>query len=179
MTKPHTHTIITTHPRRRVLLATLGMLTATPFTALQAHGPQGGHHGHQANAAAPEQMPWGIAGVAKAVTRTIAIDMGDDMKFSPKRLQIQLNETIRFQVRNRGKVMHEMVIGDTKTLKEHAELMKKHPNMEHDEPYMAHVSPGKQSDLIWTFNRAGKFQFACLVPGHFEAGMVGEIEVTG
>jgi uncharacterized cupredoxin-like copper-binding protein len=72
-----------------------------------------------------------------------------------------------------------MVIGEPKTLKEHAELMKKHPNMEHDEPYMAHVSPGKRTDLIWTFNRAGKFQFACLVPGHFEAGMIGEIEVTG
>jgi uncharacterized cupredoxin-like copper-binding protein len=164
---------------RRSVVAALGLLAALPTTALRAHGPQSGHQGHAAKTAPAEQMAWGIAGSAKAVSRTLTIDMSDDMKFSPNRLRIQLNETIRFQVRNRGKVMHEMVIGDTKTLKEHAELMKKHPNMEHDEPYMAHVSPGKRSDLIWTFNRAGKFQFACLVPGHFEAGMVGEIEVMG
>ncbi|MEY3632953.1 MAG: Plastocyanin [Pseudomonadota bacterium] len=164
---------------RRMAIAALAVLAAAPAVTLRAHGPQAGHHGHGAKIAPAEQMPWGIAGSARAVSRTIAIDMSDDMKFSPNRLRIQLNETIRFQVRNRGKVMHEMVIGEPKTLKEHAELMKKHPNMEHDEPYMAHVSPGKRADLIWTFNRAGKFQFACLVPGHFEAGMIGEIEVTG
>lgn len=164
---------------RRMAITALIVLAATPAVALRAHGPQAGHHSPGAKTAPAEQMPWGIAGSARAVNRTIAIDMGDDMKFSPNRLRIQLNETIRFQVRNRGKVMHEMVIGDTKTLKEHAELMKKHPNMEHDEPYMAHVAPGKRADLIWTFNRAGKFQFACLVPGHFEAGMIGEIEVSG
>ncbi len=161
---------------RRMAIAAIAVFAAAPVVALRAHGP---HAGHGAKPAAAEQMPWGIAGSARAVSRTIAIDMSDDMKFSPNRLRIQLNETIRFQVRNRGKVMHEMVIGEPKTLKEHAELMKKHPNMEHDEPYMAHVSPGKRTDLIWTFNRAGKFQFACLVPGHFEAGMIGEIEVTG
>jgi len=55
--------------------------------------------------------------------------------------------------------------------------MRKHPNMEHDEPYMAHVSPGKKGQIVWTFNRAGEFEFACLIPGHFEAGMIGRIVV--
>lgn len=164
--------------KRRFSIAALSLLAIAPFAALRAHGPQAGHHGHGTKMLPVEQMPWGIAGSARAASRTIVIDMGDDMKFSPDRLHIKLNETVRFQVRNRGKVMHEMVIGDAKTLREHAALMKKHPNMEHDEPYMAHVSPGKRVDLTWTFNRAGKFQFACLVPGHFEAGMIGEIEVV-
>jgi uncharacterized cupredoxin-like copper-binding protein len=69
------------------------------------------------------------------------------------------------------------VIGTKQELDTHAEMMKKHPNMEHDEPYMAHVSPGKSADIIWNFNRAGQFDFACLLPGHYEAGMVGKINV--
>ena len=78
---------------------------------------------------------------------------------------------------NAGQVLHELVIGTDKELQEHAELMKKHPNMEHDEPYMAHVPPGQRGDIVWTFNRPGDFEFACLIAGHYEAGMVGGIAV--
>ena len=74
--------------------------------------------------------------------------------------------------------MHEFVLGTRKELEEHAELMKKFPDMEHDEPYMAHVAPGKTAEMIWHFNRVGEFEFACLLPGHFEAGMVGKIRVV-
>jgi uncharacterized cupredoxin-like copper-binding protein len=56
--------------------------------------------------------------------------------------------------------------------------MIKFPTMEHDEPYMAHVAPGKTGEIIWTFNRAGQFEFACLIAGHYQAGMVGKIMVT-
>ena len=62
-------------------------------------------------------------------------------------------------------------------LDEHAALMQKFPNMEHDEPYMAHVPPGKTGEIVWTFNRAGEFDFACLIAGHYQAGMVGKIVV--
>ena len=61
---------------------------------------------------------------------------------------------------------------------EHAALMKKFPNMEHDEPYMAHIAPGRTGEIAWTFNRAGEFDFACLPPGHFDAGMSGRIKVS-
>jgi uncharacterized cupredoxin-like copper-binding protein len=70
-----------------------------------------------------------------------------------------------------------MVIGTRDELDSHAALMLKHPNMEHDEPWMAHVEPGRSADLIWTFNRAGEFEFACLLPGHYQAGMRGTIRV--
>jgi uncharacterized cupredoxin-like copper-binding protein len=63
-------------------------------------------------------------------------------------------------------------------LKAHGELMKKHPGMEHDEPYMAHVSSGKKEEMVWHFTKAGEFHYACLVPGHFEAGMIGKITVV-
>jgi uncharacterized cupredoxin-like copper-binding protein len=71
-----------------------------------------------------------------------------------------------------------MVIGTKKTLDEHAALMLKNPGMEHEESYMAHVAPGKRGEIVWTFNRAGEFMFACLIPGHYQAGMVGKIKVT-
>jgi uncharacterized cupredoxin-like copper-binding protein len=129
------------------------------------------------NELAKEQKDWGIGGDAKAVTRTIEITMLDTMRFIPNEITVKQGETVRLTVKNVGKVMHELVIGTKQELDTHAEMMKKHPNMEHDEPYMAHVSPGKNADIIWNFNRAGQFDFACLLPGHYDAGMVGKITV--
>ncbi len=144
--------------------------------AASAHGAAHGGPA-SARAAAPEQKPWGIAGEPRAVTRTFTVTMGDNMRFVPDTLEVREGETVRLQVRNAGKVMHELVIGTREELKAHAALMAKFPNMEHDEPYMAHVAPGRRGSLVWTFNRPGDFEFACLVAGHFEAGMVGRIRV--
>ncbi len=124
-----------------------------------------------------EQKPWGIAGSAKAVRRTIEIVMTDDMRFTPNRIDVRQGETVRFIHRNNGAAMHEFVLGTKDELDAHAALMKKFPGMEHDEPYMAHVAPAKQGEIVWTFNRSGEFDFACLLPGHYEAGMVGKIRV--
>ena len=154
-------------------------LLALPFaltgkTAL-AHGDQ--MHGKPA-ALVKEQKPWGIAAEPARAKRTVTIRMTDDMKLSPNHLQVREGETLRLRAVNAGAVMHEIVIGTKDELAAHAEMMKKHPGMEHDEPYMAHVPPGKQGDIVWTFNRAGDFEFACLIAGHFEAGMRGTIRVT-
>ena len=124
-----------------------------------------------------EEKEFGREGDPKKVSRTVQIDMSDTMRFAPASLTIKQGETVKFVVRNSGKVMHEMVIGPMKELKEHAEMMKKHPTMEHDEPYMAHVAPGKSETVVWQFTKAGEFHFGCLIPGHFEAGMVGKIRV--
>ena len=69
------------------------------------------------------------------------------------------------------------MLGTPETLAEHAELMKKFPNMEHAEPYMAHVQPGETMEMIWEFSKAGEFAFGCLIPGHFDAGMKGTVIV--
>jgi uncharacterized cupredoxin-like copper-binding protein len=124
-----------------------------------------------------EQTDWGIAGDAKAAKRTIPLTMSDDMRFNPSHIEVKQGETVKFVVKNSGKVLHEFVIGTGKTLDEHAALMSKFPNMEHDEPYMAHVEPGGSSQVVWTFNRPGSFDFGCLVAGHYQAGMVGKIDV--
>jgi uncharacterized cupredoxin-like copper-binding protein len=124
------------------------------------------------------QQPWGIAGDARRVGRDITIRMGDDMRFRPDALRIRRGETVRFVLKNEGRMLHEMVIGTKAVLDEHAALMRKFPDMEHDEPWMAHVAPGETGEIVWHFNRAGDFAFACLIPGHHEAGMVGRIRVV-
>ena len=103
--------------------------------------------------------------------------MADTMRFTPGEITVRRGDTVRFVATNSGKVMHEMVLGTMEELARHAEEMKKHPGMEHDEPHMLHVAPGKTGEMGWRFTRAGEFYYGCLVPGHFEAGMVGRIKV--
>lgn len=125
-----------------------------------------------------EEKAFGREGDPAKATKTIRVSMSDRMRFSPATLTVREGETVRFLVTNRGKAMHEMVIGTPAELEEHAALMKKFPGMEHDEPYMAHVAPGKTETMVWQFTKAGEFQFGCLVPGHFESGMQGRITVV-
>lgn len=146
--------------------------------SLGAIAHEGEDHAKRAGPVKKEQKEWGIAGDPKAVKRTIEIGMSDNMRFSPDRIEVKQGETVRFVVRNTGKVLHELVIGTRKELDEHAALMMKFPGMEHDEPYMTHVKPGAIGELVWTFNRPGNFDFACLIAGHYQAGMVGKIRVA-
>ncbi|MCW7541433.1 cupredoxin family protein [Aquabacterium sp. A7-Y] len=146
--------------------------------AVQAHGDDDHAKKDTRQPIKKEQKPWGIAGDAKAVKRTVEIKMTDDMRFTPSQLSLRQGETVKFVIRNAGQVLHELVIGTKQELDEHAALMAKFPEMEHDEPYMAHVTPGKTGELIWTFNRPGEFDFACLIAGHYQAGMVGKIKVA-
>ncbi len=157
-----------------LLLATA--LLAGPAAVL-AHGSET-HDDSPKAAAVKEQKPWGIAGDASAARRTITLDMADNMRFTPERITVKRGETVRLRVANKGQVMHEIVLGTPASLDEHAQMMLKYPSMEHGEPYVAHVLPGKSDDLVWNFNRAGSFDFACLIPGHYQAGMRGTITVT-
>ncbi len=149
----------------------------------QMHG--GGQHGsdkpgeqHSSGAAEMVTTEFGQTGDPKQAARTMQIDMADTMRFSPAVITVKQGETVRFVVRNRGQVMHEMVLGTDEALRGHAEMMRKHPGMEHDEPYMTHVAPGKRGEILWQFTQPGEFKFGCLIPGHFEAGMVGTIKVV-
>ena len=154
-----------------LIVAVAALLIAA---AAQAHGPQA--HGQGPNLDMVDTA-FGRTGDPRKVTRTVDIEMLDTMRFKPNSITVQQGDTLHLRVRNAGKVLHELVIGTDKELQEHAELMRKHPTMEHDEPYMAHVGPGKRGEIVWQFTRPGDFKFACLIPGHFEAGMVGTIKV--
>lgn len=160
----------------RILIVTLfaGLAAVPAF----GHGNDAHRPSPKKRAAAAEQKTFGIEGDPARVDRTIEIRMTDKMRFEPAAITVKAGETIRFVHRNSGEVLHEMVIGTRADLEEHAMLMRKHPDMEHDEPYMAHVAAGKRGEIVWQFNRTGEFEFACLIPGHFEAGMRGTIKVA-
>lgn len=153
-----------------------GIALALASAALLAHGDSG-HVATPYDASQVEQMPFGRAGDPGAVTRTVTIGMSDAMRFTPEVVSVRRGDTVRFFVRNNGKALHELVIGTAEELAKHAELMRRFPTMKHDEPHMVHVAPGRTQALVWNFNRSGTFEFACLVAGHFEAGMKGRIVV--
>ena len=152
-------------------------LLAAPLIHLPAHA-----HGDKSPPAtarfAAEQTAWGIAGNPEQFDRTVILDMTDAMRFSPDQLTVEEGETIRFVVKNTGRMLHEIVIGTADELARHAAMMARFPNMQHDEAYMAHVEAGKTGEIVWTFNRTGNYEFACLIAGHYESGMRGAIIVT-
>ncbi len=134
-----------------------------------ASGSHAGGHGEAAI---------GQPGLASKVTRTINIDMKDDMRFHTSNIDVKQGETVRFVVKNSGKLKHEMVLGTAKDLKDHYEVMKKNPEMEHADANMVTVAPSKSGEIIWNFTSSGKVDFACLQPGHYDAGMKGVVHVA-
>jgi uncharacterized cupredoxin-like copper-binding protein len=160
-------------PTRRHIMIAAAAIPIASTAALAGPGHEKAH-----GPVKKEQKSWGIAGDAKSVNRSIAVSMSDTMRFTPDRINVKQGETIKFIAKNQGKVVHEFVLGSKEELEEHAALMVKFPAMEHSEPYMMHVSPGKTGQIIWKFNQPGNFDFACLIPGHYQAGMVGKITVA-
>jgi uncharacterized cupredoxin-like copper-binding protein len=137
-----------------------------------ASGTHAGGHSHDTDDAI------GHPGVAAKATRTVNVDMTDGMRFNPSRIEVKQGETVRFVVTNSGKLKHELVLGTEKELKAHYEVMKKNPEMEHADANMVTLAAGKTGELVWQFTKAGKVDFACLQPGHYDAGMKGAVNVA-
>jgi uncharacterized cupredoxin-like copper-binding protein len=149
------------------IIAALSMVLVSSFAS--ASGNHAGGHG--------EADSIGQPGKTENINRTVTITMLDTMRYSPASVSVKQGETIKFIVKNSGKIKHEMVLGTAKELKEHYELMKKNPEMEHADENMVTVPPGESGEIIWQFTKAGKIDFACLIPGHYDAGMKGMVKV--
>ena len=159
----HTRSVLSL---RSVLFFSVALLSASAASAAGSHA--GGHH----------DTPIGQPGVASKVTRTIQVDMVNGMRFRPSDIRIRRGETIRFVLKNTDSVRHEFSLGTPQELAEHYEVMKRFPDMEHDEPNKLTLAPGKQGEIIWHFTKAGTVDFACLHVGHFDAGMKGQVKVA-
>jgi uncharacterized cupredoxin-like copper-binding protein len=148
------------------------MAAETPARAAQERKPAA-----RKKTRAARDSPFGREGDPRKVTRVINIDTSDTMRYFPDHVTVKKGQTVRFQVRNAGQLPHEMVLGTMDDLKKHAALMKKNGDVDYEEPNVARVEPGESGRIVWQFTRAGEFYFGCLVPGHFEAGMIGTIVV--
>lgn len=156
-----------------LILATV--ISLGPISVL-ASGDHDGDHGAKMEFD-PVENEFGGYKPDMHITRTIKVDMSDQMRFTPSSIKVKKGDIIKFVHTNTGAMMHEFVLGTSVSLAVHAEMMKKFPSMEHSEPYMTHVAPGKKGEIIWKFSKSGEFAFGCLIPGHFDAGMKGTVNV--
>lgn len=181
------------------LIASAGAFAAGSHDGGHDDGDAAGHsEGHGLGHSGA--FAFGEPGQADDASRTIAITMGDNF-FEPEKLEIEAGETIRFVIENQGEFLHEFNIGMAATHAEHQkemmvmmehgmltptgidhEMMKMDHNESgmsghaHDDPNSVLLEPGKTQELVWTFAKATGLEFACNVPGHYDAGMMGDIE---
>ena len=160
---------------------TENMLTASLLAITFALSPitlyAGAGHDDEMMEFDPTETEFGQYKPKMHATKTIEIVMTDQMRFSPSVVKVKKGDVIKFIHKNSGQIMHEFVLGTPESLVKHADMMRRMPGMEHSEPYMTHVAPGKTGEVIWQFSDAGEFSFGCLIPGHFEAGMKGKVIV--
>jgi len=161
------------------LVATAVMIVSLSLTSQLAYAE--GTHSHSHGHGTPEydatDTEFGSYEPGMKESKTITVTMSDSMRFSPEVITVKQGEVVKFEHTNSGAVTHEFVVGTEESLAEHAVMMQKFPNMEHEEPYMTHVSAGESGSTLWKFDKPGEYGFACLVPGHYEAGMKGKIIV--
>ena len=145
------------------------ILALTALSALPPRAHSHEQHAHQSHAA-------GEPGNPKKPSRTVKVEMSE-MAYAPARIEVKRGEQIRFVIRNIGADEHEFLLATTEENLKHAEEMKNNPQMAHDEPNGVRLAPEKSAEIVWKFTKAGTFEYSCLIPGHREAGMIGQILV--
>jgi uncharacterized cupredoxin-like copper-binding protein len=161
--------------QRRTGLALVGAFIAS--VALAVTGSQSYAHTSSHGSAAA----YGVPGDPKKPARTVEITMIDGpgmMKYEPSRIEVRQGEQVRFVMKNHGQLDHEFILATFEENAAHAKEMEKNPEMEHDEPNMKRLKPEAGADVLWRFTKVGEFQYACLIPGHMQAGMKGVVIVT-
>lgn len=151
----------------------LAILAIFFTTSAFAAGEHAGSH---------DEFAVGTPGNASDAARTVEVELTEtedgQMVFKPDSVDVKRGETIRFMLHNTGELEHEFVLGKHEKLMDHKKEMMSQMDMKHDDPNAAFLAPGAKAELVWTFTNSGDFQFACLIPGHFETGMVGALVVT-
>jgi len=151
--------------QRGVLLAaTAAILLAAAPARLAAHG--------DATVGEP-----GDPGKPARTVEVVMLDGPDGMRFTPDRVEARRGDQVRFVIRNAGQLSHEFFLGTPEANKSHAAMMAAMPEMKHGDPNAVTVGPGASASLLWRFTHKGVFEFACLIPGHYELGMHGTVAV--
>lgn len=144
------------------------------------HAPD--HHAHADHAfAAGDPGDPGDLGDPGRPARVVPVTMREmedgRMAFFPADLQVVAGEQVRFVLRNAGRTDHEFILDTAAHNAEHKLAMQRDPGMMHRDPNGTTVAPAATQDLVWRFTKPGTYEFACLIPGHYEAGMHGQVSV--
>lgn len=165
-----------TDMKKQTVLLAFALLISGINVQSQEHNHE---HSDANSLSKKQQTEWGIADDSQAASRTVQIVMTDNMRFSPDSIQVQQGDVTKFVIKNDGKMLHEFVIGAKPVLDRLAVLVARSSDkVDHARSDRIHVAAGKAGELFWNFNRAGVFDFACLLPGHYQSGMVGKINVS-
>jgi uncharacterized cupredoxin-like copper-binding protein len=149
------------------------LLTLSAIAApAHAHG-ESGHHDGARGATGTDGGP----GNPAEVRRTIRVEARHD-DFNVKTIQVRAGETVRFVVTNDDYEPHEFAIASPQEHEEHRAMMRKMPNMRHDDPNVITIDPGQTKELVWKFGKDANIEFACNIPGHAEHGMAGKFRVS-
>ena len=151
----------------------IASLLGLPTMLILHPSPLNAHEGHEHFAA-------GQPGDPKKPSRVVKVTMlenGKKMLFDPPVIEVHRGDQIRFVISNDGTWDHEFMLATVKDNRKHAEVMKKNPDMEHDDPNAIRLAPFNRGELLWRFTKVGEFEYACLIPGHLEAGMHGKVIV--
>ncbi|MCV9997457.1 plastocyanin/azurin family copper-binding protein [Pararhizobium sp. YC-54] len=154
--------------------AIIALFLAALASPALAAGSHAGNH--------DEAMAVGEPGKKAQATQTIRVSMKetDDGKmiFTPNTFKVRKGQTIVFSIKNAGELDHEFVLDQEDEIMEHKAAMEKFPEMEHDDPNAIRLAAGKSGEIVWKFTNDGTFKIACLVPGHYDAGMHGDVTVA-
>jgi uncharacterized cupredoxin-like copper-binding protein len=148
-----------------------------PTQENDAQAKESHHAGHSHVHEQPASSVFGQPGDLNNVDRVIKMQTLDTMKYDEEKIVVMVGETIKFIVTNTGKTRHEFMIGDKAEQKEHARMMKRMPNMVHEDENTLTLEPGQTKTLVWQFTKPGIFEIACHIPGHYEAGMISKVRV--
>lgn len=160
----------------RTIVGSMLLVASVTLTTQQAANAGAGPKGHahaSFNAGAP-----GDPTKPFRVIEMIAKEGDGVMAFEPAKIVVQQGEQIKIVIKNMGELDHEFMLETFEANKKHAVEMQKNPEMEHDDPNGKRVVAKKQSEIVWKFSKLGTFEYACLIPGHYEAGMRGVVEVV-
>jgi uncharacterized cupredoxin-like copper-binding protein len=160
----------------RTALTISTILIAMSASAFASGTHEGGHGD------ATEMMAVGMPGLTKDIRKTVKVTMREtpdgEMIFEPSNFTFGKDQTVRFIIKNAGEFEHEFVLDDHAAVMEHKELMERFPEMEHDDPNSLRLSPGEVGQIVWKFSNSGPFEFGCLIPGHYELGMHGNVTIN-
>jgi uncharacterized cupredoxin-like copper-binding protein len=170
--------------RRLVIVMATGLaLAACGSEGAEPTEAQGGAEPAEQQEMADDHGDIDMAGVgepadAADADRTIEVTALDTMAYDPPTVTVEPGEAVTFVVTNTGEAVHEFTLGDQAMQDEHAEEMAEMGSgMGHDEPNALSLEPGETKELTWRFGDGGTVIYACHEPGHYQAGMHGEISV--